>query len=201
MGVTIHYRGTMDDPRQIEDLQRELADIAACMDWKTHLLDDDWDVPPSATLEHGERGATIKGHLGLKGISLIPPENGEALSFYVDANGHLRSIIDMIWQSEGLSDIGWCFTKTQFVGPDTHIWIVGLLKYLQKRYFSNLEVSDEGEFWETGDRATLEAKMRLINEKMNELQIDLATGSFGDLTGLTAEQIADRIETYLKKQP
>ena len=201
MGVTIHYRGTMDDPRQIEDLQRELADIAACMDWKTHLLDDDWDVPPSATLEHGERGATIKGHLGLKGISLIPPENGEALSFYVDANGHLRSIIDMIWQSEGLSDIGWCFTKTQFVGPDTHIWIVGLLKYLQKRYFSNLEVSDEGEFWETGDRATLEAKMHLINEKMNELQTDLATGSFGDLTGLTAEQIADRIETYLKKQP
>ena len=49
--------------------------------------------------------------------------------------------------------------------------------------------------------ATLEAKMRLINEKMNELQIDLATDSFGDLTGLTAEQIADRIETYLKKQP
>ena len=200
MGVTIHYRGTMDDRGQIEDLQRELADIAACMGWETHRLDDDWDVPTSATLEHGERGAKIKGHLGLKGISLIPPENGEALSFYVDANGHLRSIMDMIWQSEGQSDIGWCFTKTQFVGPDVHIWIIGLLKYLQKLYFSNLQVSDEGEFWETGNRATLEAKMSLINEKINELQTNLATGSFGDLTGLTAEQIATRIETYLKNQ-
>lgn len=200
MGVTIHYRGTMDDPGQIEDLQRELADIAPCMGWKTHRLDDDWDVPPSATLEHGESGTIIKGHLGLKGVSLIPPGSGEDLSFYVDANGHLRPIMDMIWQTEGQSEIGSCFTKTQFVGPDVHIWIVGLLKYLQKRYFSNLEVSDEGEFWETGDRATLEAKMRLINEKMDELQTGLSTGSFGDLTGLTAEQIATRIENLLENQ-
>ena len=68
------------------------------------------------------------------------------------------------------------------------------------RYFSNLETSDEGEFWETGNRATLEAKMRLINQKMDELQTDLAIGSFGDLTGLTADQIATRIETYIKNQ-
>ena len=30
---------------------------------------------------------------------------------------------------------------------------------------------------------------------------NLPTGSFGDLTGLTADQIADRIEHFLKKQP
>ena len=40
----------------------------------------------------------------------------------------------------------------------------------------------------------------LISEKISELQIDLATDSFGDLTGLTAERIADRIETFLKSQ-
>jgi len=95
-------------------------------------------------------------------------------------------------------DNAWVSMKTQFLTPDVHVWIVGLLKYLQKRYFSDLEVNDEGGFWETGDRAALEAKMRLLNEKMDELAMDLKAGSLGDLSGLSAEDIASRIEDFLK---
>ena len=57
---------------------------------------------------------------------------------------------------------------------------------------------DEGGFWETGDRAALEAKMRLLNEKMDELAMDLNAESLGDLSGLSAEDIASRIEDFLK---
>ncbi len=52
MGVTIHYRGTIGEPAQIRDLQRELADIAKSMGWEYSLLDDDWTVPPNAALVH-----------------------------------------------------------------------------------------------------------------------------------------------------
>ena len=200
MGVTIHYRGTIDEPERIRDLQRELADIAKSMGWEHSLLDDDWTVPPNAVLVHEQGSATIKGHLGLKGISILPGGGGEALSFFVDAAGRLRSIMDMILQCEGRTtpDNAWVSMKTQFLTPDVHVWIVGLLKYIQKRYFSNLEVNDEGGFWETGDRAALEAKMRLLNEKMDELAMDLKAGSLGDLSGLSAEDIASRIEDFLK---
>ena len=202
MGITIHYRGTIDEPERIRDLQRELADIAKSMGWEHSIMDDDWTVPPNAALVHEQGAAKITGHLGLKGISLLPGGGGEALSFFVDAAGRLRPIMDMILQCEGrtTTDTAWVSMKTQFLSPDIHVWIVGLLKYLQKRYFSNLEVDDEGGLWETGDRAALEAKMRLLNEKMDELAMDLETKSLGDLTGLSAEDIASRIESYLRER-
>ena len=51
------------------------------------------------------------------------------------------------------------------------------------------------------DRAALEAKMRLLNEKMDELAMDLKAESLGDLSGLSAEDIASRIEDFLKERP
>lgn len=202
MGMTIHYRGTIDEPTRIRDLQRELADIAKSMGWEHSILNDDWTVPPDAALVYEQGAATITGHLGLKGISLLPGGGGEALSFFVDATGRLRSIMGMIRSCEGrgVTDTDGVFIKTQFLPPDVHVWIVGLLKYLQKRYFSDLQVNDEGGFWETGDRAALEAKMRLLNGKMDALAADLKAGSLGDLSGLSAEEIASRIESYLKER-
>ena len=37
MGVTIHYRGIIDEPARVRDLQRELADIAKSMGWEYSL--------------------------------------------------------------------------------------------------------------------------------------------------------------------
>lgn len=201
MGVTLHYRGTMDDIEQVTELQSELADIAKILGWSYRLMDDDWAVLPNATLVHEHGFATIKGHLGLKGISLLPTEGGEALSFFMDVNGRLRSIMDMIPPANHRSfpDSAWVSVKTQFLSPDVHVWIVGLLKYLQKRYFSNLEVNDEGGFWETGDKVALTEKIRLLNEKIGDLK-DFTSVLIGVFPGLTAEEIADQIERFLKKQ-
>ena len=202
MGVTIHYRGTIDRPERIRDLQRELADIAKSMGWDYSLLAADRSVPPDAELVHEQGSAKIKGHLGLKGICLLPGGGSEALAFFVDAAGRLRSIMDMILQCEGRTtpDNTWVSMKTQFLSPDVHVWIVGLLKYLQNHYFSNLEVNDEGGFWETGDRAALAAKIHLLNEKMNELAMDLESEKLGDLSGLSAEDIASRIEDFFTER-
>ena len=63
-----------------------------------------------------------------------------------------------------------------------------------------IEVNDEGGFWETGDRAALEAKMHLLNEKMDELAMDLKAESLGEFSGLSAEEIASRIEDFLKER-
>ncbi|MBC8867785.1 MAG: hypothetical protein H8E44_00110, partial [Planctomycetes bacterium] len=62
------------------------------------------------------------------------------------------------------------------------------------------EVNDEGGFWETGDRAALAAKIHLLNEKMNELAMDLESEKLGDLSGLSAEDIASRIEDFFTER-
>lgn len=202
MGVTIHYRGRLDDPGRVEDLRRELADIGASIGWTWRTLDDDWLIPPNATLVHNGNVATIKGHLGLKGIDLIPPGKSEALSFLFDAQGHLRSVMDVILLGEGqiTPDMAWMSVKTQFLSPDAHVWIIGLLKYLKKRYITDLEVSDEGGFWETGDREALVAKMQLLNDKLAWLAGELASERFAGLAGLSAEEIASRIEAFLREK-
>ena len=92
MGVSIHYRGRLNDVGQLAKLCAELADIAVAMGWETTRLDDDWEQPADARLRVTPTGAHIAGYLGLKGIVLTPDMGTEPLSFLFDPKGNLRSM-------------------------------------------------------------------------------------------------------------
>ena len=62
MGVTIHYRGRLDDIKKLPVLCDEMIDIAKVMGWKYARLDDDWSITVDAKLDGNE----ITGNLGLK---------------------------------------------------------------------------------------------------------------------------------------
>lgn len=199
MGVSIHYRGLLNDTTQLPVLSDELADIADTMGWQSTRLEDDWREPANARLVGSSNGARIDGHLGLKGVQITPGPEGESLSFFFDREGALRSPMSMVLILEGTlkPKHAWISIKTQFLSPEIHIWIIGLLKYLKKRYISDLEVSDEGMYWETGDIDVLIDKMDLINAKIECISNELSISRFGTVTGLTAAQIALRIERLL----
>jgi hypothetical protein len=196
MGMTIHYRGRLDDTELISKLCDEVCDIANTMGWPSQTLDDDWAKPPDASL--GSTG-TVHGHLGLKGVSILPHPESESLDLFFDRDGYLRSPMTMLLILDGTfeSETAWIPIKTQFAGPDTHVWVVGFLKYLKKRYISNLEVSDESQYWETGNREELEKGMAFINSKIELLSSELSSKRMGDLSGLSADEIALRIEQFL----
>ena len=67
-------------------------------------------------------------------------------------------------------------TKTQRGGPDTHIAIIKLFKYLEKKYFVEMTVSDEGNYWETSDKEVLQERFDeytgLINSVKGALEKD-----------------------------
>ena len=201
VGVTIHYRGRLNDVGQLAGLCDELADIAAAMGWETTRLDDDWEQPPHARLRATPTGAHIDGHLGLKGVILMPDVGTEPLSFLFDREGNLRSMIDMVSILEGTlkPEDAWVFVKTQFASPEVHVWIVGLLKYLKKHYLADLQVSDEGEYWETGDIERLREKMDFLNRKIDQLSGALSSARFGDASRLSADEIAARIEQWFRE--
>ena len=54
------------------------------------------------------------------------------------------------------------FVKTQFAGAAVHRDVVRLFRVL-KPLMATLEIGDEGEYWETGDPAKLEAHMAVVN--------------------------------------
>ncbi len=199
MGVSIHYRGRLNDVGQLNRLCEELADIAAVMGWESTKLDDDWEQPVDARLHGSPTGARIDGNLGLKGILIEPGEGAESPSFFFDSEGNLWCPVTRALVLEGTlkPEDAWVSVKTQFASPEIHVWIIGLLKYLKKRYISGLEVSDEGRYWETGDIRLLKEKMDFINEKIEHISRGLSSSRFGDVAGLSAEEIAARIEQFL----
>jgi hypothetical protein len=55
------------------------------------------------------------------------------------------------------------FTKTQFAGAQVHMKILELLKSL-KPLFRDLNVEDEGEYWETGNLQRLAEHMNCVQK-------------------------------------
>ncbi len=198
MGVTLHYRGRLDDVKRLPELRAEVADIAGTLHWPVTELDDDWAEPVTARL--GAEPGHIEGNLGLKGLLVKPHPRSELLTLCFDQAGNLRSPMGMLLILDGTlkPEESWVFVKTQFAGPDAHVWLVGLLKYLRKRYISNLEVNDEGGYWDTGDRKELERRMAFIKSKLNSLSASLTAGRLGDLRNVSAEELASRIEQFFK---
>jgi len=91
----------------------------------------------------------------------------------------------------------WVFVKTQFAPPEVHVWMVGLLKYVKKHYISDLEVSDEGQYWETGDIRILRERMAFLDRKMDELTARLSSARLGDVSRLSPDELAAKIEDLL----
>lgn len=161
MGLTIHYQGGIDRTDLISKLICELEDIAGSMAWKLQRV------------EESESGMQFRG------VILSPSDHCESLCFIFDRNGRLRCLADLVLgQIEPTETSGYCATKTQFASVDTHIWIIGLLKYLKKHYMSDLKVTDEGEFWETDDRAGLVAKKQFLQSVIDQFAEGLQSEDF-----------------------
>ena len=153
MGISIHYRGQLDRIETIPKLLDELADIARSMRWECRRIEPDAD------------------NREFSGVVVSPGDSCESLAFLFDRAGRLRNFADLITnqiEPDPRSSF-YVSVKTQFAAIKTHIWIIGLLRYLKKKYLTNLAVTDEGGFWETGNTQTLAEKRRFLQGKIDRL--------------------------------
>ncbi len=200
MGITIHYQGTLQDKSQINSFIEELTDIAKTMNWQTQVLDEDWSQPSTAKLSSAKNGVEITGYLALKGILIHLHPDCEPLTLFFDAKGCLTSPFDCaLGNDEKTKENSYIFVKTQFAPPDIHITIIKLLKYLQKKYIPNLEVQDEGGYWDNEDKNELEKRIAFINDKIKELGDIIAETPVTNAQQYSADQLAAILEEKLKK--
>ncbi|HKO80734.1 MAG TPA: hypothetical protein VJU78_10070 [Chitinophagaceae bacterium] len=87
-------------------------------------------------------------------------------------------------------------TKTQFAGPDAHMAIIKLLRYLKEKYFLIFELSDEGMYWETLDKNVLFSQFAKYDFLLNAVADVLS--EMKPISGETSLSLADRIEKMLK---
>ncbi len=179
MGVTIHYKGKLNQPSLIDEFCEEMEDIAKAMEWEYHLIND------------GENLKTNK----LRGIILIPHKKSEPLILTTDSNGILRNafMMKLVEENPELTYIN--HTKTQFAPPEVHIAIIKLLAYIQKKYIANLDITDEGGYWETGNPALVKERIDFLNAKIDELENILKSLKIEE--GDSPETIADKMEQLL----
>lgn len=191
-GVTIYYRGKLADMSQIKTISDELIAIAERMNWKWNSLDEDWEKPATATVSFERKNesvvAQIRGHLPLKGVSFTPEGADGPLEFFFDSEGHLRSLLDMVFITEGnlKPEDAWIDTDMQASPSEMSIWVASLMRYLKEQYLPDLEVHDDGECSES-EKAN--GKKCFLDERMNRTLNELSRFSGGHIFESSLERV------------
>lgn len=155
MGITIHYRGTMDDVSQIEDMEDRVIDLAVALGGRATVWRSFADHDPTRAI---------------RGVMLDMAPGQETMSLLVTPEGHLISLFEIEdAEKQPLKEPSSCFVKTQFGSEQGHIAIVYLLDALKERYFSNLSVLDESGFYEHRDPQMLSQQMKRTGDAIRGL--------------------------------
>lgn len=160
MGISIHFKGHIRAKESLSTLVEEVTDIAKIYQWPYRLFDTEF---PSTIVAAND--------YNLYGISFTPPEC-ETISLCFLPNGKLISIwswrlfLERKGQAKKSLD-GWISVKTHYAGEAVHKLIIHLLDHLNKKYFTDFTLSDEGQYWETRDEDLLHQKFNYLNGLMN----------------------------------
>lgn len=151
MGLTIHYNGKFNLQMSLRNMIEEVKDIAEIHNWKHHVYGTEF---PNDAVDKDEYDQKIYG------ITFVPP-NSEPIYLTFLSNGRMSSEHGLRFWGNSKNEIerGYMYmlsTKTQFAGSEVHKLIIHLLKYLRGKYFEELNVHDEGKYWETNDEKLLE---------------------------------------------
>ena len=146
-GVTINYEGSAKDSNAIGAILSEATSFGKGRGWRVEPVAKD-----KVELERVIDEKTSKYTGALRGIILYPHDMCEPV--------HIEFGSDMFMQD---------FVKTQFAGANIHVAVIDLLRHL-KSYFASLKVDDEGEYWETSDKAKLEKHIATVNRTLDDIK-------------------------------
>jgi hypothetical protein len=155
MGITIHYRGTIDDMARIEEFEDRVLDVAFALGGRGSLWRSYADHDPQRIV----RGVMLEMSPGQETTSLLLSPEGQLIG--------LMQIEDA--EQSVLSESPWCFVKTQFGSIDGHAAIVELLSLMKQTWFSDLEVSDESGYWDHRDPVKLADIMSMLRNAIREM--------------------------------
>ncbi len=192
MGITIAYRGRLADLTRIEDFEDRLLDFALevgglAQIWRSHA-----DSNPRRVV---------------RGVILDLAPGQEPASLLLSPEGWLIGLADLEDAEHGrLTEPPWCFTKTQFGPLEGHVALIEMLAALRREFLPDLEVSDEGGYWETRDLTELARRRSLVREASAGLAEGLQRHALSreaaedpDILRRRIERIAARVHCILRR--
>ena len=174
MGLSFHYSGRIRDYNQIDALVEEVKDLCKDLKWTYNILDDD----------------------KIKGI-IVGCKESEPLWFTFVPDGRTCNVINLQYTDPNDKYYSLCAVKTQYAGPEVHMAMIKMLRYISDKYFSEIEVMDEGEYWETGDEENLRKIFARYTMIINAFTEKLET--MERIPGESEESLVNRIEEMAKE--
>jgi hypothetical protein len=148
MGITIAYRGRLADLTRVEDFEDRLIDFALEVGGLAQVWRSRADDNPQRMV----RGVLLDIAPGLETASLL-----------LSPEGWLLGLTDIEDAEQGrLKEPPRCFIKTQFGPLEGHVALVEMFDALRREFLPDLEVWDEGGYWETRDLAELARRRSLV---------------------------------------
>ncbi len=182
MGLSIHYKGRLTSAETLNALINEVKEIAISNHWEYFVFEDNFNqnlFSETVDLEN------------LYGI-MVSSEKSEPLCFSFLSNGRMCGAINFnVIQINQAIDEELTYqlaTKTQYAGAEIHKQLILLTDYISKKYLSDFECIDEGEFWETRDENLLKTN---FNRYTNLIE------SFSSSLEMIPPNESESIEDYL----
>ena len=181
MGLCIYYSGRIKDAESLPQLIEEVKDVATVYGWKYKVDECSF---PNNTLDTQENLDSIYG------ISFTPP-NCETISITFLSNGVMACSAGILLfgnsQNENeRNNIFRLFAKTQYAGMATHAIIINLFRHLNSKYFTDFNMIDEGEYWETADENVLRKNFKAYDALLDNFCLSLQTFPVKDGEGMTS---------------
>ncbi len=155
MGISIAYRGRLADLTRIEDFEDRLLDLALELGGQAEIWRSHADQDPRRVV---------------RGIILNLAPGQESTSLLLAPEGWLIGLADIQNAELGrLKQPPWCFTKTQLGSLEGHVALVEMIAALQREFLTDLEVSDEGGYWETRNFADLARRRSQVLQALDSM--------------------------------
>ncbi|MGB0387277.1 MAG: hypothetical protein ACPGWR_20855 [Ardenticatenaceae bacterium] len=235
MGITINYDGTLDDPSRIDQFIYDMKLRCRKLKWPCNevnerIIGDAYYYMGDQDSEGGDPVLSMMEVLigqksvddRIRGVHIEPPGT-EMLSLTFNRKGDLMEYTPLPGQmtSESTplgnamgythepgyyleSPVNWVKTTGEV---SSHVLIVGLLRYIEENYISDLEVEDDTDFWEDLDLKQLQwqhgrmkALLNYIRQPENIKSILKSAGIEGvedieHITTITPEELNFRPKT------
>jgi len=174
MGLSFHYSGKIREHSKIDSLVEEVIDMCKELNWTYTILDDD----------------------KIKGI-IVSSKESEPLWFTFVPDGRTCNVINLQYTDPNDKYYSLCAVKTQYAGAEVHMSMIKMLRYISDKYFSEIEVMDEGEYWETGDEENLRNIFDRYTMIINAFAEKLET--MKRIPGESEESLVNRIEQMARE--
>ena len=196
MGVTIHYQGHLSDPKQLPGLIAAIQQTCRTLDWPYVNVDERIIGTAEVLILHpGVDDEELRWSYETSPVDdrwrgvIVSPPGSEPVWLTFNRSGQMivYDASDTSFSTPGhylARDM--LFTKTQFSSTETHIAVCDLLR-LAEQYGAELEVTDEGGYWESNDIEQLQQRMDFLNSALDMMQGEAGREVLEEILGIEIE--------------